>query len=103
VFCIQRREGVKKKNNHLTILKIPDRLWDEIKSILPKEKPLKTFGGSRPIIPHRKVIDGILYVLRTEDASGRCYQKNTDLVIPVIAGFRSGIALIYSKRDGSDY
>jgi hypothetical protein len=49
------------------------------------------------------VIDGILYVLRTEDASGKCYQKNTDLVIPVIAGFRSGIALIYSKRDGSDY
>jgi putative transposase of IS4/5 family DUF4096 len=102
VFCIQRSEGVKKKNNHLTILKIPDRLWDEIKSILPKEKPLKTFGG-RPIIPHRKVIDGILYVLRTEDASGRCYQKNTDLVIPVITGFRSGIALIYSKRDGSNY
>jgi hypothetical protein len=90
VFCIQRSEGVKKKNNHLTILKIPDRLWDEIKSILPKEKPLKTFGG-RPIIPHRKVIDGILYVLRTEDASGRCYLKNTDLVLPVIAGFRSGI------------
>jgi hypothetical protein len=101
VFCIQRSEGVKKKNNHPTILKIPGRLWDEIKNIFPKEKPLKTFGG-RPIIPHRKVIDGILYVLRT-DASGRCYLKNTDLVRPVIAGFSNGIALIYSKRDGSDY
>jgi hypothetical protein len=39
VFCIQRRKGVKKKNKHPTILKIPDRLWDKIKSILPKEKP----------------------------------------------------------------
>ena len=28
-----------------TILKIPDRLWDEIKSILPKDKPLKTVGS----------------------------------------------------------
>jgi hypothetical protein len=55
VFCIQRKEGVKKKNDHPTILKIPDRLWDEIKSILPKEKPLKTVG--RPIVPYRKVID----------------------------------------------
>jgi putative transposase len=61
--CIQRKESVKEKNKHPTILKIPDRLWDEIKSILPKEKPLKTVG--RPIVRYRKVIDGILYVLRT--------------------------------------
>ena len=54
----------KKENKHRTILKIPDELWDKIKSILPKEKPLKTVG-SRPIIRYRKVIDGILYVLRT--------------------------------------
>jgi len=53
----------KEKNIHPTILKIPDRLWDEIKSILPKEKPLRTVG--RPIVRYRKVIDGILYVLRT--------------------------------------
>jgi hypothetical protein len=49
------------------------------------------------------VIDGIIHVLRTEDANGRCYLKITDLVLPVIVGFRNGIALIYSKRDGSDY
>jgi hypothetical protein len=102
VFCIQRRKGVKKKNKHPTILKIPDRLWDKIKSILPKEKPLKTVGG-RTIIPYRKVIDGILYVLRTEDVNGKCFQKNTDLVLPVIAGFSNGIAVTSSKRDGSDY
>jgi transposase len=63
VSSIQRRESIKEKNKHPTILKIPDRLWDDIKSILPKEKPLKTVG--RTIIPYRKVIDGILYVLRT--------------------------------------
>ena len=74
MFCIQRREGVKKKNNHPpTILKIPDRLWDEIKSILPKDKPLKTVG--RTIIPYRKVIDGILYVLRTTGCQWKMLPK----------------------------
>jgi hypothetical protein len=62
----------------------------------------KTVGG-RTIIPYRKVIDGILYVLRTEDFNGKCFQKNTDLVLPVIAGFSNGIAVTSSKRDGSDY
>ena len=46
-----------------SIRKIPDGLWDEIKIILPPEKPNKTIG--RPIIPYRKVLDGIVYVLRT--------------------------------------
>ena len=53
-----------KRSKHLpTIRKIPDELWDEIKIILPPEKPDKTIG--RPIVPFRKVLDGILYILRT--------------------------------------
>jgi transposase len=45
-------------NKHLpTIRKIPDDLWDEIKLLLP------TIG--RPVIPFRKVLDGIVYILRT--------------------------------------
>ena len=53
-----------RKKKHLpTIRKIPNELWDEIKIILPPEKPDKTIG--RPIVPFRKVLDGILYVLRT--------------------------------------
>ena len=61
---IQKKEKIKKKNKQpTTILKIPDELWDKIKSIFPKEKSLKTVG--RPIIPYRKVTDGIIYVLRT--------------------------------------
>lgn len=52
------------KVKHLpTIRKIPDELWNEIKILLPLEKPNNTIG--RPIIPFRKVLDGIVYVLRT--------------------------------------
>lgn len=54
----------RKKKKHLpTIKKIPDRVWNEVKDILPKEKPPKTVG--RPIVRYRTVLDGILYVLRT--------------------------------------
>jgi transposase len=49
--------------NVSTITKISDELWDNIIDLLPYEKPCKTIG--RPIIPFRKVLDGILYVLRT--------------------------------------
>ena len=41
----------------------PDDLWNEIKNILPDEKPDNTIG--RPIIPDRKVLDYIVFVLRT--------------------------------------
>jgi transposase len=46
-----------------TITKISDELWDKINDLLPYEKPINTIG--RPIIPYRKVLNGILYVLRT--------------------------------------
>jgi transposase len=39
------------------------KLWIIISSILPTEKPKNTVG--RPVIPFRKVLDDILYVLRT--------------------------------------
>jgi transposase len=45
------------------ITKISDELWDKIYDLLPDEKPRYTVG--RPTIPFRKVVDGILYVLRT--------------------------------------
>ena len=53
----------KGNTSHHTIVKIPDKLWDKFKKILPNEKPLKTV--SRPIVPYRKILGGILYVLRT--------------------------------------
>ena len=60
--CIQKERVKDEKDTH-TIINIPDKLWIEIKTILPKEKPPKTVG--RPIVPYRKVLDGILYILRT--------------------------------------
>jgi transposase len=46
-----------------TITKTSDELWVKIRDIFPKEKPRYTVG--RPIIPFKKVLNGILYVLRT--------------------------------------
>jgi transposase len=52
------------RTKHLpAIRKIPDELWDEIKLLLPPEKANKTIG--RPVVPFRKVLDGIVYILRT--------------------------------------
>jgi hypothetical protein len=42
---------------------IPYELWDEIKLLLPPERANKTIG--RPAIHFRKVLDGILDILRT--------------------------------------
>ncbi len=53
----------KKKKYLPTIRRIPDDVWNEIKDILPPEKPPKTVG--RPAVPYMTVLDGILYVLRT--------------------------------------
>src|SRR3954454_1984357 len=52
-----------KSMNKPTITNISDKLWDIISSTLPSEKPNNTVG--RPIVPFRKVLNGILYVLRT--------------------------------------
>ena len=46
-----------------TIWHIPDDLWEEFKQALPPEKKPLTVG--RPTVPYRRVLDGILYVLRT--------------------------------------
>jgi putative transposase len=50
---------------YLPIIKrIPDQLWNEIRLVLPSEKPNNTIG--RPAaVSFRKVLDGILFVLRT--------------------------------------
>ncbi len=64
MICIQKKKkkAKDKKDNH-TIISIFDELWDEIITILLKEKSSKTMG--RPIIPYRKVLDGVINILRT--------------------------------------
>jgi len=51
------------KKNVRTIIRVPDDLWNEIKNILPDEKPENTID--RPIVPFRKVLDDIMFILRT--------------------------------------
>jgi hypothetical protein len=102
VICVQTNED-KAKHTLPTIRRIPDELWDEFKKILPREKPPKTVG--RPIIPYRKVLYGILYILRTgcqwmEDASNRIWLWH---ILFVIGGFRNGINWMYSRIHGSNY
>ena len=48
-----------KDKNKPTITKIPDKLWDKIRTILTDNMI------GRPIIPYRKVLNGIIYVLIT--------------------------------------
>jgi len=42
-----------------SIRNIPDGLWDEIKLLLPSEKPNKTIG--RLVISFRRVLDGMVF------------------------------------------
>ncbi len=59
---------VKTRKHVRPINRTPDDLWNEIKNILPGEKPDNTIG--RPIVSYRKVFDGIMFILRT-----RCQWK----------------------------
>jgi transposase len=81
-----------KRKKHLqTIRIVPDDLWEEIKLLLPPEKPNKTIG--RPVVPFRKVLNGIVYILRTG-----CQWK-----VPVqhaIGDSKSGQYLKYFKNCG---
>jgi len=40
-----------------------DKLWNRMSDLFPKEKPKESIG--RPIVPFRKVFNGIVYVLIT--------------------------------------
>jgi len=53
----------RKRKRLATLWRIPDELWATIQPLLPPEKAPGTPG--RPSVPFRKVLDGILYVLRT--------------------------------------
>lgn len=46
-----------------TVWRVPDDLWLRIERLLPSQKPAGTPG--RPALPQRRVLNGILYVLRT--------------------------------------
>ena len=87
----------RRKKQHLpTIRHIPDDLWDEVKNILPAEKQIETIG--RPIVPFRKVLDGVLYVMgigcQFEDVAKRLwFWSHTH----VIKDFKSGLVKEYFR------
>jgi hypothetical protein len=64
-YIVEKYYQYKKKEHLLpTIKRIPsDNVWNEVKHILPKEKPRNT-KGHPTAVPFRKVLDGILFVLR---------------------------------------
>ena len=94
--CIRKKEADKKDN--CTIIRIPDELWGKIRIILPKEKPSKTVG--RPIVPFRKVLDGILYILRTGCQWKMLPSENTVPAPPATGGFRSGFSWMFLGKHG---
>ncbi|HEY6534951.1 MAG TPA: transposase [Candidatus Nitrosocosmicus sp.] len=68
-----------------------------MKNIFPPEKPLRTVG--RPIIPYRKVIDGILYVLRIVGCQWKMLPKEYGLGSTYHHGFQKWNSLdIFEKR-----
>jgi transposase len=62
-YIVKKYYQYRKKHLLPTIKRIPDIVWNEVKHILPKEKPRNTKGHLA--VPFRKVLDGILFVLRT--------------------------------------
>ena len=89
----------KNKKYVRTIIRIPDDLWNEIKNILPDEKPENTIG--RPIVPYRKVLDGVLFFLRT-GCQWKMLPKEYGLVQHAKKDFRNGGNLVFLINYGSD-
>ncbi len=44
---------------------IPDGLWKEIETVIPKHKVKHPLGCHRPRVSDRKIMDGIFFVLKT--------------------------------------
>ena len=54
-----------KKQKTKNRYRISDELLEKIEPLIPKHPNTHCFGGGRPRAPDRKVMDGILFVLRT--------------------------------------
>ena len=60
------------------VFRIPDEMWERIEPLVAVRVNTHRFGGGRPRVPDRQVMDGIFFVLRTGcqwralDATGIC-------------------------------
>jgi transposase len=70
MFSSERGTILRRKENRQPLPRKPgwrdvsDEFWEEIKGYIPKPKKRKTKAG-RPVAEPRKILNGILYVLRT--------------------------------------
>src|SRR2546423_14725005 len=81
-----------------TLWAMPDPLWEECRPLLPPEQAPGTPG--RPAVPLRRVLDGILYVLRTGcqwkavprtfGSGSTCHRRGAPLAAGGPAGARGG-------------
>ena len=84
-----------------TVRKIPDKLWNEIRLVLPPEKSNNTIG--RPVIPYRKVLDGILYVLITGCQWKMLPKEYGSGSTTCLDDFKNGYYQTYFKNYGLGY
>ena len=90
----------KNKKYVRTIIRIPDDLWNEIKNILPDKKPENTIG--RPVVPYRKVFDGIMFILRTGSQWKMLPKEYGSGSLHAIEDFRNGGNLVFLIDYGPD-
>jgi hypothetical protein len=86
---------------------IPDRLWDGTSTVLSREKPDNAVG--RPIVPFRKVMGGIMHILRTgsrktlsrEHGSGStCHRQFQELVhLDIFRKTWTGALALYDGKE----
>ena len=67
-----------------TIWTIPDQMWQKIHPLLPPQKKEPGTPG-RPLVPFRKVINGILFVLRTGANGKHCPAATAPVRLPTAA------------------
>ena len=60
-----KKKATKKKATFANKYRVPDQLWAEIEPVLPKHENTHRFGGGRPRVSDRQVMDAIFFVLRT--------------------------------------
>lgn len=60
------------------VFRVPDEIWERIEPLIPEHVNTHRFGGGRPRVPDRQILNGIFFVLRTGcqwralDATGIC-------------------------------
>jgi hypothetical protein len=83
-----------------TVKRIPDVLWDEVRWILPSEKPTNSTG--RLAVSFRMALYIFLECLKSMSIEDRCCQRNMALDQPVIDDSNNDPHLRYFENYGLD-